>query len=232
MPLKKGCVACGANRIGKTLWGAFTAALIVTGEHPTYRSPRKGIAWLIGADSKMVESIVRPYFEELIPQRYKDNGKWNGKNWMWKLRSDGREWDVWFKSVDSGRVKFQGAKIDFAWIDEEPQKTEVFTETEMRLIDKGGIWLLTATPVEGTKWLKDTIERSDVFCTMSGMRENPYIPVEEIEKIARQLPDDERKVRIEGEYLIFGGRPVFNWDLLKELEGSASPFEEGVLVSV
>ena len=229
MPKHKGCIACGANRIGKSAIGAFITALIVTGDHPTYKSPKKGIAWIVGADSKMIESVERPYFEQFIPKRYTDNGKWNGKNFMWHLKADGREWQVWFKSVDSGRKKFQGAKVDFIWIDEEPQKNDVFTEIEMRLIDKQGIWLLTATPVDGTRWLKDIIDRSDTYCTMAGMRENPHIPLDEVEKIAKQLPKDEREVRVDGKYLLFGGRPVFDRDVLAELELKCKPYDEGIL---
>ena len=113
--------------------------MIVTGSHPTYRSPKNGKAWIVGLDSKAIEAIQRPYFEQLIPQRYKDGGKWNGKHSYWTLKADGREWQVWFKSVDSGRQKFQGDKIDFAWVDEEPMKAGVFSELELRLVDRAGV---------------------------------------------------------------------------------------------
>ena len=66
---------------------------------------------------------------------------------------------------------------------------------------------------------------------MAGMRQNPYIPLSEIEKVARQLPKDERDVRIEGKYIIFGGRPVFDRDLINALEAKASPYREGILAA-
>jgi len=228
-PNWKGVVACGANRIGKSQLGGFTTALIVTGEHPTYKSPKNGRVWIVGLDSKAIEAIEKPYFEQFIPKRYTTNGKWNGKHNYWTFDSDGRHWEVWFKSVDSGRKKFQGDKIDFAWIDEEPLKEGIFSELEMRLIDNQGIWLMTATPVEGTRWLKETLDRDDVYYTMSGMRDNPYIPLVEIEKAARQLPKDERDVRIDGKYIIFGGRPVFDRELLGKLEEKALPYKLGTM---
>ena len=228
-PNWKGCVACGANRIGKSRMGGFTTALMVTGEHPTYKSPKNGRAWIVGPDSKMIEAVEKPYFEMFMPQRYMENGKWNGKHEYWRFNIEGREWEVWFKSVDSGRKKFQGDAVDFAWVDEEPQKDGIFSELEMRLVDKQGIWLMTATPILGTKWLKDTLERDDVFYTMAGMRGNPYIRLDEIEKVARQLAPDERDVRIEGKYIIFGGRPVFDRDMLGKIEDKASPYREGLL---
>ena len=228
-PNYKGTVACGANRIGKSAIGGFITALMVTGEHPTYKSPVNGRAWIVGPDSKMIEAVERPYFEQFIPKRYIENGKFNGKHNYWTFNSDGRHWEVWFKSCDSGRKKFQGDAVDFAWVDEEPLKDGIFSELEMRLIDNQGIWLMTATPVEGTRWLKETLDRDDVFYTMAGMRENPYIPLEEIEKVARQLPKDERDVRIEGKYIIFGGRPVFDREILARFEERACPYREGLL---
>ena len=228
-PDYKGCIACGANRIGKSRCGGFITALMVTGQHPRYVSPANGRAWIVGLDSKAIEAICKPYFEMFMPRRYIETGKWNGKHNYWTFDSDGRHWEVWFKSVDSGRKKFQGDALDFGWVDEEPLKEGIFSEFEMRLVDRQGIWLMTATPVEGTRWLKETLDRDDVFYTMAGMKENPYIPVEEIEKVARQLPKDERDVRIEGKYIIFGGRPVFDRDILNELEKNLRPHREGVL---
>ena len=225
----KGRVACGANRIGKSQLGAFETALIVTGRHPRYTSPQNGRAWIVGPDSKMIESVEKPYFEKFMPKKWIESGKFNGKYSYWQFDCEGRQWEVWYKSCDSGRAKFQGDKIDYAWVDEEPLKEGIFTELEMRLVDNRGIWLMTATPVEGTKWLKDTLSRSDVGYTMAGMRENPYISIDEIEDIAKQLPEDERAVRIDGKYLIFGGRPVFDRNKVADFEVQAAPYRQGVL---
>lgn len=209
--------------------GSFVSSLIITGEHPTYKSPQNGICWLVAHETKKIAEVIQPMFERMIPQRYKDNGKYNGKLLKWELEADGRKWEVWFKSGESGRKAFEGAKIDFAWIDEEPKDTRIFSEIERGLIDNQGIWLMTATPVMGTKWLRDILERSDVFRTMAGMRENPYLPLDEIEKYAKQLSDDEREVRIDGKYVIFGGRPVFDYKLLDAIKFT-NPYVEGVLV--
>jgi hypothetical protein len=78
---------------------------------------------------------------------------------------------------------------------------------------------MTATPIKGTAWLKGLAEREDVFVTFAGMKENPYLPIQEVEAYARTLSEDERRVRIEGEYVIFAGRPVFERSILmKTLE--------------
>ena len=203
--------------------------MIVTGEHPTYKSPKEGRAWVVGLDSGRIESVEKPYFEQFMPRRYLEKGKWNGKYNYWTFDSDGRNWEVWFKSADSGRKKFQGDKVDWAWIDEEITKEGIFAEIEMRLIDNQGIWLLTATPIEGTRWLKDTMEREDVYATTAAMMDNPYIPMVEIEAKKLTLSKDDYDVRVLGKYVIFGGRPVFDIDTLTEMEEHVKPYREGIL---
>jgi phage terminase large subunit-like protein len=229
MPMFKGCVACGANRIGKSRLGGFVTAMIVTGQHPRYKSPKDGRAWIVGLDSNVIEAVEKPYFEMFMPKRYMDAGKWNGKFNYWTFKVEGREWEVWFKSVDSGRKKFQGDAIDFAWIDEEPLKDGVFKELEARMMDREAPWLMTATPIEGTKWLKDTLDRIDVYYTMAGMRENPYIPMSEIDLFVSTHTQDDCDVRVEGKYIIFGGRPVFDRRIISLMENNAIPFTEGIL---
>lgn len=227
----KGQIACGGNRIGKTELGAYICALVVTGEHPTYASPKNGRMWVIGLDSKVVDAVNRPKFEMFIPERYKAGGEWSAKQQRWVLSADGRTWEVFFKYVESGRVKFQNDKINFAWIDEEPHKTEIFTEIETRLVDLQGLWLMTATPVMGTRWLKEMTERLDVFTTFAGMRENPHIPLDEVERLAKQLPEDERLVRVEGQYVVYGGRPVFDYNGLDRCAMNVA-YKTGTLAAV
>ena len=219
----KGRVAMGANRIGKSEQGAYEAALAVTGQHPLREFPPNGIGWIIGLDNPMIRDIDRPIFEKFLPSRFKT--KFYKQDNLWHCKGDNREWKIVFKSTEKGPDKFQGAQIDFAWYDEEPKKTEIFNEVETRLIDRSGVWWLTATPVRGTKWLKDLSERPDVYSTFAGMRDNPYLPIDEVEALAKRLPDDERMVRIEGAYIIFGGRPVFDRGMLMELMEKAKVYK-------
>jgi phage terminase large subunit-like protein len=210
----KGRVALGANRIGKSEQGAYECALAVTGKHPTRDFPESGVGWIIGLDNPMIRDIDRPLFEQFLPTRFKT--KFYKQDNLWICHGDGREWKIVFKSTEMGPDKFQGAKIDFAWVDEEPKRVELFSEMEARLVDRQGIWWVTATPVRGTAWLKALSERADVFRTFAGMRENPYLPLQAVEEYALTLPEDERDVRIEGIYVTFGGNPVFPGRLIRE----------------
>lgn len=226
----KGRVALGANRIGKSEMGAFECSLAVTGKHPYRAFPQSGIGWIVGLDNPMMRDVDRPLFEKFLPSRFKT--KFYKQDNIWICNGDEREWKVVFKSTEMGADKFQAAQIDFAWIDEEPKKSDLFSELEARLIDRSGVWWMTATPVRGTAWLKTLSERNDVFATFAGMRENPYLPLDEVEKYALTLEEDEREVRIEGRYVIFGGRPVFRRKLLlPHLERAETELREtGVLV--
>ena len=87
----------------------------------------------------------------------------------------------------------------------------------MRLIDSAGIWWMTATPVNGTAWLKAKTEEDDVFVTSGAMWDNPYIPFEEVQKKSDKLSEEEQLVRIEGKYIVFGGSPVFNIRILQQM---------------
>ena len=79
---------------------------------------------------------------------------------------------------------------------------------------------MTATPMLGTAWLKAKSEEEKVFTTFGASWDNPYLPMEEIEIAASNLTEEERLVRIEGNYIIFGGKPVFDvMSLTKYLSG-------------
>ena len=165
----------------------------------------------------MVRDVNLPKFNKLLPRNFTINSTFNKSDNIWYIKGEDREWIVQFKSSDSGQAKFQGDAVDFIWFDEEPSKTDIFNECMMRLIDSAGIWWMTATPVRGTAWLKAKTEEDDVFTTAGAMWDNPYIPLAEVKKKADKLPEDEREVRIEGIYVVFGGKPVFDPHILNRM---------------
>lgn len=232
----KGRVALGGNRIGKSDQGAYEAILAVTGKHPYRKFPENGEGWIVGLDFNMVRDINRPKFEKFLPRNFRisENTDYSKADKIWWIEGEGRKWKVQFKSSDAGRAKFQGDDVDFIWFDEEPDKTEIFSECMMRLIDRAGIWWMTATPINGTAWLKKLSEKDNVFVTTGAMWDNPYLPLEEIESKAADLSEDERRVRIEGHYVVFGGKPVFNItilnNLIKQLKND-QPVSTGIIKS-
>lgn len=232
-----GRVALGGNRIGKSDQGAYEACLAITGRHPYRKFPKKGIGWVVGLDNKMMDRVDRPKFEKFLPQHYREN--YDKQKNIWYCEGDDRYWEVEFKSTEMGAAKFQGAEVDWIWFDEEPKKTEIFGECMTRLIDRRGIWWMTATPIIGTAWLKALAEREDVYSNILepvSMWDNPYLPEDFIKSKLADYTDDEALVRVEGQYICFGGRPVFK-DFIKslnnrmvEIRSEPSP-SKGVLIA-
>lgn len=212
-----GRIAIGGNRIGKSDQGAYECVLAITGKHPYRTFPAKGKGWIVGLDYNMVRDVNLPKFNKLLPRNYTVNSTFSKSDNIWYITGEGREWIVQFKSSDSGPAKFQGDAVDFIWFDEEPYKTDIFNECMMRLIDTAGIWWMTATPVNGTAWLKAKTEEDDVFVTSGAMWDNPYIPLAEVQKKSDKLGEEEQLVRIEGQYIVFGGNPVFNMRILNKM---------------
>ena len=212
-----GRIAVGGNRIGKSDQGAYESVLAITGKHPFRKFPSSGKGWIVGLDYNMVRDINLPKFNKMLPRNFTVNSDFNKSDKIWYIKGEGREWTIQFKSSDSGREKFQGDAVDFIWFDEEPSKTDIFNECMTRLIDRAGIWWMTATPINGTAWLKAQMEKDYVFVTTGAMWDNPYIPIEEIRKKAEDYSDEEIDVRIEGKYIVFGGNPVFNIKILNKM---------------
>lgn len=230
----RGRVALGANRIGKSDQGAYECVLAITGRHPFRKFPEKGIGWIVGLDHNMVRDINLPKFNKFLPRCYNIQSHYSKTDKIWLLSGEGREWEVQFKSSEAEREKFAAAAVDWIWFDEEPKQTDIFTESMTRLIDRAGSWWMTATPIRGTAWLKALSERPDIFSISGAMWDNPYIPEEEIKKKLRECSEDEGMVAVEGIYITFGGKPVFNIRLLtKMIENLRSdlPISVGTLSS-
>jgi len=229
----KARIALGGNRIGKTMMGAYECWLAITGRHPFRQFPQNGKCWICATDFGKMRDINLPKFEMFMPSNYKVESHYGKQDRIWWISGEGREWKVQFKSAEAGRRAFEGDDIDIMWFDEEMPE-EIYTECMMRLIDRQGIWFMTATPVLGTAWLKaKTEDKENIFTTFGAMWDNPYLPEEEIEARSEEMTEEERLVRIEGKYLIFGGRPVFDvlglTGLLDELKIKHPRGVEGVL---
>lgn len=219
----KGRIAIGGNRSGKTREGAYECILAINNEHPFRTFPDNGKAWIIGRDFSMIQSVDRPLFEDFMPMGIRPpvtRSKWYAQDNMWLIVTEKGEWRVWFKSGDSSPDKFQSQDLDWIWFDEEPPSA-IFIECEARLMDRKGIWWITATPIKGTAWLKTLLDRQDVYTCTGSVFDNPYIPEDEIVAFAATLSDDQRDVRIHGKYVLFGGRPVFNTRILTKMRDRA-----------
>lgn len=213
-----------ANRLGKSVGGMREVLWRATGTHP-YR-PFKPIEmiWCGFPSYPFFRETTRPHFTALCPKdrliQFHET-----EYWAKIRREDGGVCTIFFKPYEQGRDKWQGAAVDFMWLDEEPPE-EIFREGLARLIDKNGDMLLTFTPVSGMGWLYDRlylpgvaewtkpVEERDINVIQAGLATRdperefevgeplvPHLTREQIVRFASGIPDpDERSIRVFGEF--------------------------------
>lgn len=171
-----------ANRVGKSIAGAYATACHLTGNYPHWWPGRKFDkpinAWACGDTSQTTRDIVQkellgPSGEEgtgmiakdaIIDIRRKPGVP--GAIESARIRSEnGGTSYIGFKSYDQGRRSFQGTAMDWIWADEEIP-ADVYGECAMRLMTTNGVIIITATPIKGlTTFVQsflDDAERDEV----------------------------------------------------------------------
>jgi phage terminase large subunit-like protein len=161
-----------ANRIGKTICGAYEASCHLTGMYPTwwpgrrFTKPVKG--WVCGKTNESTRDIVQetlfgPVAYEganrsfagtgLIPGRLVGKPTWKagvqGLADMVMVKHITGGWSVCgVKSYAQGRGAFEGTAQHFIWDDEEPP-IDIYGEQLIRLTTTKGIIYITFTPLDG-----------------------------------------------------------------------------------
>lgn len=216
----RGRLYIGGNRSGKTVGGVVEDIWWLLGKHPHRPRIEGGVRGRIVTVSytEGVKQIIIPEITKWIPPSELINGSWedsyNSQDRLLTL-NNGSQCEL--MSYDQRLDKFAGTSRHFIHFDEEPPKS-IFDECRMRLMDTGGSWWITMTPVNGMTWVYD-----DVFLpglagqsspnTMTGrigviiidVEENPYISNAEIEESLAGLDSQERAMRKEGKFIQIGG---------------------------
>jgi phage terminase large subunit-like protein len=127
------------------------------------------------------------------------------------------------KSYAQGRERFQGATIDFAWLDEEPDE-DIFFEVLARTTVTAGPLIMTFTPLKGMssvvkRYLNET--SPDRHVTKMTIDDAAHITPEMKERFIAQYPDYLRDVRLYGVPMVGEGR-VFT---IPEEKLLVAPFE-------
>lgn len=161
-----------ANRIGKTISGAFECSSHLTGLYRPWwegrRFPGQIRAWAAGKTNETTRDIVQ---KELMgdvvgsgPNKHFSGtglipgdliGKITWKQGVTdladtvKVRHKTGAWStLGFKSYQQGRGSFEGTAQHFIWLDEEPPE-DVYGECLIRTATTHGCILITFTPLEG-----------------------------------------------------------------------------------
>lgn len=210
--MKRGRAMMGGNRSGKTVSGASEVTMWMTGRHryrPTKTPPVhcRGIA--VDFDHG-INMIMKPEIARWMPPSELIGGSWersyNGQTHLLTLENGST---LEFLTYEQRLDQHAGTSRDLIWFDEEPPKS-IFNENMARLIDVGGSWILTMTPVEGMTWVYD-----DIYC-MAGidpniavfevaMDQNVYINQAEIDMYLAGMSDEEKLARRYGRFVQLGG---------------------------
>lgn len=204
----------GGNRSGKTTGGVVEDIYWARGQHPYRKVPEPPVRgrYVTVDFINGVEKVALPEISRWTPPSLLINGSWSDsydKNLRTLNFANGSF--IEFMSYDQDLEKFAGTSRDFTHFDEEPPKN-VFTECLLRLLDTGGSYWITMTPVEGMTWVYDELYEPgstgldpSILVIEIDTHENPYLSQTEIEFISQGLDEDERKARIEGKFIHIGG---------------------------
>lgn len=198
----------GGNRGGKTVGGATEAIWWITHKHPYLKVPDIPIRGRsVSVDFvNGVEAVVKPEIKQWLPPSELINGSWEdsyNSNTRTLTLNNGSFLE--FKSYDQDLDKHAGTSRHFVWFDEEPPHS-IFDENMLRLLDVGGKWWMTMTPVEGATWTLDEIYEPamegtrDVFVIQVRTNENPHVKEENVGIYTQFLSDEDRKARVEGKF--------------------------------
>lgn len=220
---EKGRLYIGGNRSGKTVGGVVEDLWWVTGRHPYKRElpPPPVRGRIIGVDfDNGIKKILLPEVRRWVPPSALINGSWlDSYDAGARTLNFANGSFIEFMSYSQELDAFAGTSRHFIHFDEEPPFS-VWQENRMRLIDTGGKWWITMTPVEGMTWVYDKVyERAQedrfkdkIRVIQVDIEDNPYLSKAEIEEAISLLDDEEKEARKSGKFAPRTGRIFKNFD--------------------
>lgn len=192
------------NQSGKTYAGGFITAALAHRRHPLVPAPRPVRGWVSGLSWAEIGRVMWPAIKRFLDPRAIDNIAWFQRKTPEIPRTidfcDGSRLE--FLSAKSGREHYQGAAIDFCWVDEE-QPAAIIEEIRVRLLSTDGHLYLTLTPVKRSRHIADIEAEPGVDVTRASSMDAGragILKLAAVERLAAALPDAQRRVRIEGDH--------------------------------
>lgn len=154
----------------------------------------------------------------LIPPRMIDSISWESRKSSIPKKIRLRNgWEISCYSSNADPYTIQGVDVDIVYFDEEITHRSWYPEAVARLVDRDGRFWWAATPQTGTQQLFDLhckaeaqASDNDPNPTVSeffmSIYDNPYLSKKAIDDFVSAIDDDERRVRVDGEFAIQGTR--------------------------
>ena len=189
-----------ANQAGKTTLGAIDCCLLALGRHPEQRWEPGVTIWASALTWDLWENILLPeILTWLPPERVIDHPppKQRSTKRVVTIRADnGKLSYIVGKSAEQGAAKYQSARVNHVWMDEEHPES-VWDEIQPRLLRFGGTTICTATPLLGLTWMFHRIYNPwrkgkllEHYCSHAGLADNPSIEAPMIEAITKEFEND------------------------------------------
>ena len=200
------------NRVGKTTIGVVNAIMLacgwqqwaIAGGMPV---PNRG--WVSTLSWEFCAEVIWPIFLEYLPEdqvagiAYRRQGRKPIPDKV--VFRNGST--ITFKSAEQKRGKYQGASLNWLWLDEE-HPADIVEEGRARLVDQAGHLFVTLTPVMRARWVSELEREQGVFVARASMlmaAEAGILPMQEVLDYARALPERQRRVRVHGEFVALEG---------------------------
>lgn len=222
-----GRLLAGSNRSGKSVAGIVEDTWWLTGKHPYIKTPEPPVfGRIITVDFDYgADQIIEPMLAQWIPPSELINSSWqdsyNRNKHLLTLRNGSK---LEIKAHGQALESFAGTPRHFLHVDEECPKN-IFIESKARLIDYNGRYWITMTPVEGMTWVYADLVEGDthnIEVFEIKITDNPHITQEAIDTLASDLDAEERRIRIEGQFVPRGGL------ILREFDRGRHVIREGI----
>jgi phage terminase large subunit-like protein len=213
-------VVTGGNRSGKSEVGVVEDIYWATGLNPYRIIKPPTFGWIVSLDFPTSRDVAEDKVKRWLPPGLIKH--WDNQERVIYLTNGST---IGFRSCDQDINKFGGKALHWVHFDEEPSGErgyQIYKECLMRTADYRGSMWLTMTPVNGISWsYEELIEASwidkDIFVVEIDSRENPHVPLSELEKIGAKLTQDEYDMRIKGKYIEFSGLVYKEFDRNKHI---------------
>jgi phage terminase large subunit-like protein len=215
-----------ANRVGKTVAGAYETTCHLTGQYPDWwqgkRFEHAPDGWACGANSQTTRDVVQGVLlgkstgqgmipVESIVDSVAGRGITGSIETLWVRHLSGRIAKLGFKTYEQGRRAFEGEAKDFIWCDEEPPM-DVYVEMLYRLLTTKGLAWTTFTPLLGMSEVVSSFlepesdaSRHSKYVVQAGWKDVPHLDPEERRKLTANTPPYQIRARTEGEPTLGSG---------------------------
>lgn len=213
----------------------------------TRRVKLPAIVWFSTKNMAAHKDVAMQYFPTLFKGAIAKE-EWSDEPGVWTrvILNNGSE--LHLKSAAQGLAGFQRANIDLM-VNDEPFANQLYGEQLARLLDRRGRMVIGATAITSvtdpkayreSEWLIETFAepaaRGDLPPNVAAisipLTENPHVDINYAKDMYAQLPDNERRARMDGEMISMQGECFFNRNMIKELKEHVRPPEIGILEEI